>query len=436
MEYSLIEYRQNDLVRLDVAVNGDAVDALSFILHRFSPPPSSSLLLLPIPSPSPNLPRPQLSSLLSLSFRPPPLSFIFHFSRSRSLLHDGASRLLLSMLSVIDLISSSPPLDLIASSPPLSGTMLTASAKSFASSSKRSFLARCSRLQLLPAIPTNHRPPALCLGFNSSLPSSISLWLADPQQVPIQAKIGEKIVASAQISAMRKDVSSPALAIVLVLAAPLARSSLLPPCHLSFLSALSPRLVVIAGAGAGQMLRRRHHKEEEAPEEAGPAVAAAEGKKRMKSVGSVDVPQEAFMAMLNVCPAPSPAAPSPSPAAPSPSPAGPLFPLPAPHCLPHVLVLTGEERRRQRVRRRHLIEWPREGGGWRLCPSLSVLGTDGPEVRGREQNKFRLFAATAPRPLPPSPPPTHYMVSPPSLPPSHSFVHSLFTFMSPRSRPK
>ncbi|EKX38011.1 hypothetical protein GUITHDRAFT_165300 [Guillardia theta CCMP2712] len=34
MEYSLIEYRQNDLVRLDVAVNGEPVDALSFILHR------------------------------------------------------------------------------------------------------------------------------------------------------------------------------------------------------------------------------------------------------------------------------------------------------------------------------------------------------------------------------------------------------------------
>lgn len=34
MEYSLIDYRQNDLVKLDVAVNGESVDALSFILHR------------------------------------------------------------------------------------------------------------------------------------------------------------------------------------------------------------------------------------------------------------------------------------------------------------------------------------------------------------------------------------------------------------------
>jgi len=34
MEYSLIDYRQNDLVKLDVAVNGEPVDALSFILHR------------------------------------------------------------------------------------------------------------------------------------------------------------------------------------------------------------------------------------------------------------------------------------------------------------------------------------------------------------------------------------------------------------------
>lgn len=34
MEYSLIDYRENDLVKLDVSVNGEPVDALSFILHR------------------------------------------------------------------------------------------------------------------------------------------------------------------------------------------------------------------------------------------------------------------------------------------------------------------------------------------------------------------------------------------------------------------
>lgn len=34
MEYQFLEYRQNDLVRLDVAVNGDTVDAMSCIVHR------------------------------------------------------------------------------------------------------------------------------------------------------------------------------------------------------------------------------------------------------------------------------------------------------------------------------------------------------------------------------------------------------------------
>ena len=34
MEYTLIDYRQNDLVKLDVSVNSEPVDALSFILHK------------------------------------------------------------------------------------------------------------------------------------------------------------------------------------------------------------------------------------------------------------------------------------------------------------------------------------------------------------------------------------------------------------------
>jgi GTP-binding protein LepA len=34
MDYDLLDYREDDLVRLDILVNGDPIDALASILHR------------------------------------------------------------------------------------------------------------------------------------------------------------------------------------------------------------------------------------------------------------------------------------------------------------------------------------------------------------------------------------------------------------------
>jgi GTP-binding protein LepA len=127
MEYTLIDYRQNDLVKLDVSVNQEPVDALSFILHK-----------------------------------------------------DNAY-----------------------------------------------FVGK-----------------ELCVKLKDIIPRQ-------QFKVPIQAKVGEKIVASSQISALRKDV--------------------LAKCY------------------GGDISRKKKLLKKQAA-----------GKKRMKSVGNVDVPQEAFMAMLNV----------------------------------------------------------------------------------------------------------------------------------------
>ncbi|KAJ0097548.1 hypothetical protein Patl1_28076 [Pistacia atlantica] len=94
-------------------------------------------------------------------------------------------------------------------------------------------------------------------------------------KIPIQACIGAKVIASESLSAIRKDV--------------LAKCYGKPLKELKLMNDMIICSYIMLKIGGGDISRKKKLLKKQ-----------AEGKKRMKAIGKVDVPQEAFMAVLKL----------------------------------------------------------------------------------------------------------------------------------------
>ena len=213
MEYQFLEHRQDDLVRLDVKINGELAEPLACICHRCA------------------------GFVFSL--------FFCFFScggaegRGRRIVVARTARMCLPHLRAVTkcrLEGAAPVL--------------------------RVCMGRCRRRGCAPWVPWPVRMSAGQTGacgcrdkayhVGKALVTRLKEVIPRQQfKVPIQATIGQKSIASVALSAMRKDV--------------------LAKCY------------------GGDVSRKKKLLSKQ-----------AEGKKRMKSIGRVEVPQEAFMAVLKV----------------------------------------------------------------------------------------------------------------------------------------